>query len=150
MCLHDTGSSFNPKWACTGFFIPPLVTLHLHESETKVKLFRFEFGPGSSSIQCEILFWNDINGDRSSFRNETGSRPGQRMRSLIFLWFSAVLLRALYLVWLCCSTSSFYSETLSRKHGTKFCFSFRIKLDPVSCKHTLKNNTRNKIICKRW
>ena len=73
--------------------------------------------------------WNHINGDQSSFRNETGSRPGQRMRSLGFLWFSAAHLQALYLVrprlvWVS-------SETLSCKHGTKCCFSFRIKLTPV-------------------
>ena len=99
LCLHDTTSSFNPEWARSGFSILPLVTLHLsaqclHESGTKVKPFRIEFAPGSRSgsklsIQCEILFRNHINGDRSSFRNETGSRPGQRTRSLVFLWFSA-------------------------------------------------------------
>ena len=110
-------TSFDPEWACSGFFIPPLVTLHLnvqclHDSGTKVKPFRIEFAAGSRSglklsIQCEILSRNHINGDRSSFRNETGSHPSQRTRSLIFLWFSADLLRALYLVGLCSNTSSF-------------------------------------------
>ena len=107
----------DPEWDCSGFFIPPLVTLHLraqclHHSGTNVKPFRIEFalhfrsGP-KLSIQCEILSRNHVNRDRSSFPNETGSLPGQRTRSLVFLWFSAVLLRALYLVRLRSSTSSF-------------------------------------------
>ena len=105
---------FDPEWTSSGFFISPLVTLHLraqclHESGTKVKLFRIKFAPASRfRLKLSISFiWNHINGDQSSFRNEACSRPGQRMCSLIFLWFSAVLLRALYLIGHCSSTSLF-------------------------------------------
>ena len=49
-CLHDNGLSFNPEWARSGFFISPLVTMHLsvqylHDSGTKEKSVRIEFAP---------------------------------------------------------------------------------------------------------
>ena len=95
------------------------------------------------SFQCEILSRNHVNRYRSLFRSETGSLPGQRTRSLVFLWFSAVLLRALYLVRL--RSVWVRSVKLSCKHGTKCCFSFRIELDLVSCKQPLSQN-----LCQIW
>ena len=121
-----------PLLSCNSVFERTVFTWLRNESE----VIRTSSRSGSKfSFQCEILSRNHINGDQISFRYETGSRPGQRTRSLVFLWFSAALLRALYLVrprsvWV-------RSETVSCKHGTKGCFSFQIELDPVSCKHTL-------------
>ena len=126
--LHS--SSCNSAFECTMF------TWLRNEIEFIPDRVRTGSRSGSKlSFQCEILSRNHINGDQSSFRNETVSRPGQRMRSLVFFWFSAALLRALYLVrprsvWV-------RSETLSYKYGSKCCFSFRIKLDQVTCKQPL-------------
>ena len=124
--------------SCNSAFKSTVLTWLRNESEAVPAGSRVAPGSRSGpkpSIQCEILSRNHINGERGSFRNETGSRPGQRTRSLVFLWFSAVLLRALYLVRLRSSTSLFGNTFMKTRY--EMLFSFQIKLDPVSCKHHL-------------
>ena len=70
----------NSAFGCTVF------TRIRNESEVIPDRVRTGSHSGSKlSIQWEILSRNHINGDRNSFRKETGSCPGQRMRSLVFL-----------------------------------------------------------------
>ena len=61
MYLHDTGSRFDPERSCSGFFILPLLILHLsaqclHDSGTKVKSFQRKFAPSFFSVLLRGLY----------------------------------------------------------------------------------------------
>ena len=92
------------------------------------------FSGSKLSFQCEILSRNHI----MEIEAHSGTRPAHvPVSARVVLFFFGFLLSF-------CGLSTLLgfvrvqvrSETLSYKHGTKFCFSFRIKLDLVSYKQT--------------
>ena len=98
------------------FFILPLVTLHLsvkclHDPGTKLKSFQIKLAPvlvSDRNFHSSARSYLGSCKRRSKFIPERdGSRPGQSTSSFVFLWFSAVLLRAHCLVRLRSSMSSF-------------------------------------------